>query len=71
MTRRKNKVVCPHCGHDKRGMSPFSGDGLAICRLTAREYPTEKATVTCDRCGKKFEVRAEECVYYTTKVVER
>ena len=69
MAYRKNKVVCPYCNAEKRGMSPFSGDGLSISMLTAREYPISNATVTCDQCGKKFEVRAEKCVYYTTRAV--
>ena len=69
MTTRKNKVVCPYCGYEKRGLSPWSGDGLKICSLTAREYPSSKVTLICDSCGRKYEVRAEKCVFYKTKKV--
>ena len=70
MATRKNKVVCPYCGSEKRFRTVFGGEGYAVGCLTAREYPSEKATVTCDACGRKYEVRAEECVFYKTRKVD-
>lgn len=62
MTTRKNKIICPWCGAEKmRGWFDEFG------RLTALQYPAEKVDTTCDACGKRYEVRAEECVYYKTR----
>ena len=62
MTTRKNKIICPWCGAEKRRswVDEFT-------RLTSCEYRAEHVNTTCDDCGKSYEVRAEECVYYKTK----
>lgn len=62
MTTRKNKIICPWCGAEKyrRFFDDFG-------RLTAYQYPSEHVDTTCDVCGKRYEVRAEECVYYKTR----
>ena len=62
MTTRKDKIICPWCGAEKmrRWFDEFG-------QLTALQYQAEKIDTTCDACGKRFEVRAEECVYYKTR----
>lgn len=64
MAYRKNKVICPWCGAEK-GIGWFSD----LSRLTSLEHRPEHVDTTCDSCGRRFEVRAEECVYYKTRKV--
>lgn len=65
MTTRKNEIICPWCGTRQR-----RGFFDKYNRLTAWQYPSEHVDGKCDNCGKAFEVRAEECVFYKTKKVK-
>lgn len=64
MTVRKDRIVCPWCGAEKR-RGWFDEFGA----LTSLGHRPEKVDAICDGCGKRYEVRAEECVYYKTKKV--
>jgi len=64
MTTRKNRIICPWCGAEKpRELCDEFG------WLTVYQYPSEHVDTTCGACGKRYEVRAEACVYYKTKKV--
>ena len=39
---------------------------MAIASL---KDPADHVDATCDKCGKRFEARAEKCVHYKTKKV--
>ena len=69
MSTKKNKVICPYCGAEKRRTFAYEPDERAIMSLTAWEYPTDKVTITCDECGVRYEVRGERCIIYRTKKV--
>ena len=66
MTTRKDKIVCPWCGAEQRRRW-FDKFG----HLTSWDHPSEHIDHNCDECGRPFEVRAEECVYYKTRKVGR
>ncbi len=76
MTRRKNRIVCPWCGHESTWWrdsccGTFYTKGVNnAASLTAREYASGKVRFRCESCDRPYDVTAEKCVFYNTRKVE-
>lgn len=75
MTYRKNKVVCPWCGHESTWMRDSHCGCLHAkgvnnaASLTSIEYPIARVRFGCEKCGKPYVVTAEKCIFYNTMKV--
>lgn len=63
---RSKNIVCPYCGkeYEPSYEDTYIGDEPVDCYTECEE------TYTCEECGKKFTVQAENVWVYETKTID-